>query len=375
MRMKYLNLKLLIGVIQFTVIAGCTKMDHTYKPFMEGGMKIYVGKPTGISVAPGRNRIKLAWPAPSDPSITTTRIYWNNNSDSIDVTTGDTDSLSVILTNMTEGTHNFTLNTIDSRGNRSLPLQFSGQVFGAAYESFILSRPVTRTSFDGNNLKVEWGGLSDTAIIGTNIIYKDANDVTRDLFVPKTEDITSLSSFLRGNITYRTHYMPVTGGIDTFYTPYTTQYIKGLPINLPKAGWKIHSYSSHDTRPGASFRPPENLLDGNITSIWVNFIGTPATAYPHWVVIDMLEVKENIEGFSFVQRTPLNGALKDIRLEGSVDGVNFTSYGLFTLANSAGMLYVDLPNPVNIRYFKLTGLNDYNNSANISLAEAGAFTR
>ncbi|HMR19997.1 MAG TPA: discoidin domain-containing protein, partial [Sphingobacterium sp.] len=202
--------------------------------------------------------------------------------------------------------------------------------------------------------------------------------------------------FERGDLIYRTVYVPVVNGLDTFYTVYTTHYVKGAPIDLSRASWTIHSYSSHDTRGGASFRPPSNLLLDN-NALWVNYIaggpadpnasiptgpGAPAPNYPHWAVIDMQEVKNGIEGFYIVQRWDPTGRLRTVRMYGSVDGVAFTEFGVYTLANVgggtngiAGKIYLDIEEPVNIRYFKLEGLSDHNNSANISLAGVGAFTR
>lgn len=371
--MKYV--KMLFPAFQIFLIAvlGCTKMDHTYKPFLEGGMKTYVGKPTSVQALPGRYRIKLAWPAPSDPSVVKAKIYWDNFSDSVEVAATGADTMSVLLNNMPEGTHNFTMRTFDDKGNQSLPMEFRGMVFGTIYESLILGRPIVRTTYEGAQLKIEWGGLSDTAIIGTHLIYTDANNMERNLYIPKTDTVTYLTPFQKGNLRMKTAYMPVRGGIDTLYTKTIDEYIKSLPIELSKTGWTATA-SSQDDRPG-SVRTAANLLDNNVNTIWVNRLVAPLPTYPHWALIDMKSVQNNIEGFTVVQRTPLNGALKDIRLEGSIDGVSFVNYGQFTLANLAGTLFVNLPNPVNIRYFRLTGLNDYSSSNNISLAEVGAFTR
>ncbi|BFT69347.1 S-layer homology domain-containing protein [Paenibacillus sp. P36] len=53
---------------------------------------------------------------------------------------------------------------------------------------------------------------------------------------------------------------------------------------IPKTNFSIHSYSSYADNEGAI---PENILDGQETSIWHSRWQTPAAPFPHWVVIDM----------------------------------------------------------------------------------------
>ena len=61
----------------------CGKQDAVYKEFVKPGGYIYPAKPLNLTATSGYQRIFLEWEAPMDPSIRTTKLFWDNYTDSL----------------------------------------------------------------------------------------------------------------------------------------------------------------------------------------------------------------------------------------------------------------------------------------------------
>ncbi len=357
------------------LLYSCSKMDDTYKEFLDYGQAKFPGKPDSVQVLPGYKRMILTWLNSADPKVTRAKIFWNNRADSLEVTLNPAErSTSIPFNDLPEGNYVFEIYTFDNEGNKSVKTEAIGRVFGDVYTSRLLSRPINDATVVNDSLRVLWGGLSDTAIIGTEIRYTDMNNQERSYFVDKTTLLSQSPDFPRGTIETRTVYLPSPLAIDTFFTSWVSQYVKGQRFPLPKTGWTITA-SSFDNRSGASYRPPENLIDNNPATIWVNQIN-PATAYPHWAAIDMKSVY-NIEGMIIQQRPSTTSNARDVELYTSLDGDNWTFQLRTTLENrSSAEHFIDLPAATNAQYIKVIALNTFSGTDNnIAMAEFGAYVR
>ncbi len=174
---------------------------------------------------------------------------------------------------------------------------------------------------------------------------------------------------LNPTISYRTIYVPPMS-IDTFYSAMQTVQAKGTSL-FPE-NRLVATASSFDTRPGASYRPPQNTIDGNINTMWVNQI-SPQTYYPHTLTIDMGSVIEDVAGISMiVQKRNDTPRLIDVYV--SNDGVGWSLMGLFTVENVSNIVQnFDFYEPQNIRYFRIIGKEPSGNTPNIVILEVGAY--
>lgn len=360
-------------------MASCGKMDTTYKDFLKGGEILYLGKTDSVKAYSGKNRIKLTWLIPGDPKVIGAVVYWNNKADSIKIAFTKpllTDSASVIINNLDEKLYAFEIYTFDDSGHKSLKVDVSANAYGDNYISTLYPRPLNLVTMTGLNGTVTWLGTSSESI-GVELNYTDNTNAIKKIFIPSDSVKTILPAFKpNSSFTYRSLYKPDTLCVDTFYSVYATKQIKGPRIEVSKIGWIATAYSDFDNRAGASYRPASNAIDNNPATIWVSRVGTNLT-YPHTIYVDMGGIVQDIEGLSFVQRTPLSGALKLIEIQVSQDTLakGWKPMGEFTLNNVAGIQYVDFPQPEKFRYFKVKGKNDYNNSVNVALAEVGVFKR
>ncbi|MFA7492695.1 MAG: DUF4998 domain-containing protein [Proteiniphilum sp.] len=363
-----------VFVIGFTT---CDKMDTTYKHFWEDGEKIYPAPADSLKLYAGKNRAGVSWKVLGDPNVNLVRIFWNNRSDSLNVPfqpQSVKDSTFIIIDDMTEGSYSFEIFTYDNKGNRSVPREGIGNVYGNTYERTLLARFMQSALFAKDTLKIIWGVQGDDTAIGSEIYYRNTLGTQSKVTVGNDEKSTIILDYdfeSSPSITYRTVYVPPTS-IDTFYTAIKTVAVRGAPAYFPKAGW-IATASSFDSRAGASYRPPEHTIDGNKATLWVNQI-SPQTFFPHTLYIDMGEIKHDVGGISLVvQRRNESPRLIDILV--SVDGENWDMMGLYSVENLADVVQdFDFILPQNIRYFSIVCKEPWGATNNVVIAEVEAYT-
>jgi hypothetical protein len=375
--------RLVIGICVPVAVAitACSKMDDSYRDFWKDGEKIYPASPDLVKVYPGKDRIGLTWLIQGDPSVNQAKIFWNNRKDSLEIPiqreeeSNKADTIKVMFSNMPEGSYSFLIYTYDDQGNRSIPVNTVGRVYGDTYISSLLVRLIQSATFINDSLKIVWGNPADATSIGCELVYTDFSGSTRHLYVKPDAVNTDVDDYdfnAGKTFSYRTMYLPDPLAIDTFYTEYSTIRVKGPRVELSKTGWTVTA-SSFDSRSGSSYRPPENTIDNNASTIWVNQI-SPPMSYPHWLMVDMGSVKEDIEGLTILVQNR-NETPKTIEISFSEDNMEWTTLGRFTVQNIATLQYIDFPEAHNLRYFKVTAIEPYGNTSNVVIAEIGAFTR
>lgn len=367
---------LILAFLFIISLGSCSKMNDTYKEFLEEGQLIYTGRPDTIHVHPGHNRLLLAWKIPSDPKAIKARIFWNNRLDSIDVpidrSDSERDSVKVYFDDFEEGNYLFEIFTFDDEGNRSIKMEVIAKVYGENYISSLLTRPIDRTEMNEGALHITWGALPDTTAIGSEVFYSNSEGNEEIIFVDGMEATTIIPNFEPQTFRHRTLYLPSLSAVDTFYTKYSSLRIKGSPVPISTDGWSITA-SSEDVKGG---RLAVNLIDGNLTNLYVNEIAADNN-YPHWVIIDMGNMVSDIEGFYFYQRS-LNPT-RTLEIEISNDGNIWVSLGTHVLERNGGgagiPVYLQLEESLEFQYFKFNFIDDYGNSKNVNMHEAGVYTR
>lgn len=378
------NILILPFILLVGFIISCSKMDSNYSGFIKDGPIKYTGRPDSLKVHSGNHRLKLSWIIFADPKINRALIYWNNRKDSVNVPiarTGGIDTVNVTLSNMNEGTYVFEIFTFDAEGNKSVKTEILGNVYGENYQKTILIRPVNVASVIGrDSARIDWGAVSFKEAISSELSYTDLLggshklDVSSEIAATILTNVNATTSF-----TYRTKYLPSPLAIDSFYTGYKTVKIKGTPVEVAKTGWTITA-SSEDV---AGNRRAVNLIDGNLTNLYVSQIAANIK-YPHWVIVDMKQVINDVEGFYFYQRS--TNPLKTLEIQISNNGTDWETLGDFVIANTptvntgspqtAKPVYADLTRVRSFRYFKHIYKNDHTStSVNVNIHEAGVFIR
>jgi hypothetical protein len=121
-------------------------MDATYKDFIKDGEIRYSQKPDTLGIKPGYNRVK-AWLVAKRANVSKFKVYWNDRADSVEVPVTDafnTDTLSVIIDNIDEGSYTFEFFTFDREGNTSIVVDTVGNVYGDVYLGSMVNRLINQ---------------------------------------------------------------------------------------------------------------------------------------------------------------------------------------------------------------------------------------
>ncbi|QJB39989.1 DUF4998 domain-containing protein [Chitinophaga oryzae] len=225
------------------LLTACSKMDDTYRQFLDGGEIIYTGKVDFLEVFPGKNRVLLSWYLVSDPKITMCRVYWNQRRDSTEVAvkrTGGTDTIRLILDKLPENIYTFQVYTYDNAGHSSVKEEAIGNAYGDAYISTLSNRPVRAAKYDAakNEATIWWFGVNNQVqyveVLYTNSAGMETKVVQRADSVPENprdplefRASLKLPDYKAGtSFRFRTAYKPVKIAIDTFYTAYETRAVQ-----------------------------------------------------------------------------------------------------------------------------------------------------
>ncbi len=142
---------------------------------------------------------------------------------------------------------------------------------------------------------------------------------------------------------------------------------------LDRSNWTINSYSSQEDGGGENNTGfATHLLDDNPETYWHSCWSNCSTNYPHHIIIDTGETI-SAKGFSFLQRSNLSRAIKDIEILVSTDNQNWNSLGSFALKEINSIHHINLDNTTSFRYFKIVANSAFDGQQFASLAEIKCF--
>lgn len=366
------------SVIALLYLTGCGSMDETYRDFWDEGVIIYPAKADSVKTYPGNNRIILSWQLRGDPSITSTKIYWNNRTDSLDtpitLTGALVEKIDVQLSNLPEASYAFDIYMFDGKGNRSIPVSTTGKVYGENYQKSLLVRYVTNAEYGSGKMIITWGNRVDATSVCTKISYNSTDGSQHIIFETPDAGSTVISDFdyNAGNtFTVNSAYLPTPEALDTFYSAPATINVKGEPKELPKTGWTATA-SSSDSR-YTNDRQPEHAIDDNLNTIWINEVNQ--VPYPHIFTVDMGEVKNDICGFT-LDYTLRAEAPKSCEFWYGNDITALVSAGTYDLPYTAGNHFIEFNEPLkSFRFFRFVFLAPAGSTSNCAIREVGVFVR
>lgn len=333
---------------------GCSKMGDSLKEFTQTGEIRYSKKLDSVNIFPGKGRAEV-WMVISEPNIVMCKVFWNNMDDSIEIPvkdmTGNTDTITAVIDNISEGSYTFHFLTYDSKGNRSIDVDTTGYVYGDEYESNLLNRPVSSSyiDLDAGETGISWNKETDLTAVGSEIKYKTQGGDEKTVMVPNEEELTVIPERPLGDsIWYTTLYMPNELAIDTFYSAYKTVYIKPKALLLDKS--KFVPFALDKDAPTASGYDVAGIWDGDkIGKKPGSWESVNMPSFPISITFDMgVTAKlDSIHLWQFVNKesAPLfyqNANIKQFEIWGSADANpddnwdNWTKLGEFAFIKPSG---------------------------------------
>ncbi|WP_299551485.1 DUF4998 domain-containing protein [Seonamhaeicola sp.] len=216
------------------LFVNCTDTNELHQKYLDRGETIYTEKPDSLVVFKGNNRVKVQWYQYSDLSIKKGRVYWNNRADSIDIDINITpivrDEVSIIIPNLEEGSYIFEVFSMDSKGNRSVPVAQTGRSLGSNFITSLNNRRILSHVQTANDITFNMStAIFDDYITNSFTYYNLAGELqtvslTEDNLDSITIALTDID--ITKNISYRSEYLPDGNAIDTFYTGYVEYHIQ-----------------------------------------------------------------------------------------------------------------------------------------------------
>ena len=231
MKKSYILLGLLLVLLE--VLTACKDMNDIYSEYVVPGGVIYTGKAASPVVYPGLNRVKVSWLRGVDPNVNKARIFWNNNTDSVEVSISpNNDTINVMISDLIEGFYSFFIRTYDNAGASSVPVEVSGSVYGENYQSSLINRPVLESMIDKGKVTIRWGNADIlNGAVSSELRYVNTEGQTIIRKVPVDEDTTIFAGYdaVTESMEVRTVFVPFQAindttyimSVDTFYTDYT----------------------------------------------------------------------------------------------------------------------------------------------------------
>jgi hypothetical protein len=214
------------------MMVSCKKADD-FKKYAEGGEIIYAAKADSARVYAGKKRVQLYWLLLSDPTITKSKVFWKNHTDSLEIAvqrTTSIDTMRVIINNLAEGNYDFEIYNYDKEGNSSVKVAVSGTVYGDIYAAALLNRGVVNAELINDKAEITWTDVdSTTGVIGMQLKYTDINNLAHDTILKAVykDQVTNLPYLMPGSpVQYRTLYKPASMAIDTFDASYANLPVK-----------------------------------------------------------------------------------------------------------------------------------------------------
>lgn len=219
-------MKHIITVITIILFfASCADMNDIHQGFLDRGEKVYVGKADTLVVHGGYNRVLITGLMYYANSAEHSIIRWSvdGESDSLIVQAAEwranNDTLSVIIEGLPEGTQRFFIQNYDREGNKSLNVEFSGNVYGDQYIMQASPKIITQMKPMPEGMLLSWN-MSDEAV-GVEVKY-DTNDGTQSRSFDAAAETSLLPDWkLGGVVQTRTLLLPEEGAIDTLFTEWS----------------------------------------------------------------------------------------------------------------------------------------------------------
>jgi len=253
--------------------SSCDSQSDIYKDYIVPNGLVYPGPAQHAMAYPGNKRVKIAWLRGTDPRIKKARIFWNNYTDSVELPVeADMDTVSYVIDPINENTYSFMIHTYDEEGNKSIPIELLGTVYGDNYRSLLTNRLLKSTYYDGQDVKLNWGTV-ESSEVGILLNWTDINGKSQTTKVDTSDTETLLSNFdINKPLSYSTSYKPDSLAIDVFQAAAIETMIDPV-ILIPKSTWGVKTMPG-DVDINPSY-PLTGFWDGNTT----NFMHTadPAT--------------------------------------------------------------------------------------------------
>ena len=271
-----------VCVILTGIISGfssCKSQEDKYEKYIVPNGLIYPGPALNPVAKPGNNRIEIAWERGVDPRVVKARIFWNNYTDSVEVDISrDMEVVSKIISPIAENIYSFMIHTYDANGNKSIPIETMGRVYGQNYANLLGNRILLSEVYDGLDLIINWHTPISTETC-TSVRWTDIHGNIQTMDVDPSEDVVTLGEFDYTKVlSYHTVHIPDSLAIDVLHAPVQEKMIDPVSM-LPKSSWEVVRFPGDITSVNSS-HVLTNMWNGRAGDASAGFHSGPLAGAP-----------------------------------------------------------------------------------------------
>jgi hypothetical protein len=316
---KYITQLALAGVILCLALWACSDMNELSDRFMTKGETVYAAKVDSAVTHGGYKKVEVEFYIRT-LRIDTVKVYWNDFQRVSDVVVSNRSGVfSTVIEELNESAYIFQLVSIDSYGNKSLPVEVSGEAFGDNRLSLLRSRNITSAVYNNttNEVTIKWGAAVENSS-GCLLTYTNTDGQTATLHVPPDETTTTIPAGFKSGLYFVTQFLLGEGSVaETVSTDAVSQGV--WREILPKSGWSAIASSYHDNP-----RQPSAAIDGNPNQPWHSCAGCSERGMPQWIQID----------FGAGNALPIDGIVYQPRID-DINDKSFPKRVLWESSNDA----------------------------------------
>jgi hypothetical protein len=256
-------------------------MNELSDRFMDKGETVYAAKVDSVAGHAGYKKVEVEIHI-NGRKIDTVKVYWNDYQNLVDVPVNNAPGMyPVVIPNLNEQAYIFQLVSIDSYGNKSLPVEMSVEVFGDNRISLLRSRNIASAELSPatGEVTVKWGAAVENST-GCRLAYTNTNNEAATIDALPSDDATVISDFKSG-LRFSTQFVLGEGNsAETFSTDEVSQSVlKSYMTAADKSAWTAEASSFHD-----SPRQASAAIDGNPWQPWHSSAG--GQSMPQWIILD-----------------------------------------------------------------------------------------
>lgn len=198
-------------------LSACSDMNELHQPFLDKGEYIYAAKIDKAVAHPGNCRLQLDL-IYSAQRIKKCVIYWDVRQDSLlqDLPESGKEGVPIMINNLAEGDYSFEVVTQDKNGNRSLPVESNGKVYGANYQGSLINIKVESVKTVGGITTILWKNIEFASEI--EFTYETNSGENKTIMIPVIYNTKTVltDNKAKGSYSYVTTFKPVVTAIDVF---------------------------------------------------------------------------------------------------------------------------------------------------------------
>ncbi|MDR1517263.1 MAG: DUF4998 domain-containing protein [Dysgonamonadaceae bacterium] len=210
---KLVFISLFVCGLSVLYLTGCDDMYSIHQEYLDRGEAVYTGVVDSVKAKAGYKRTWVQWFLNSDPRITKTVIFWNDNKDSlvVDISRSVNEpSAHETIIPVAEGSYVFKFITRDNFGHRSVDATFSEitvNVYGDTYVRNQINRTITSVAPS----KIVWGVIETETMLYTTITYTDTSGEEKVVKVENSDTETAIAAQSGTIVTVVSTFQPKNG--------------------------------------------------------------------------------------------------------------------------------------------------------------------